>query len=128
MPPNGTGTARPFTWATSAGRGLAWQFVQASGAAMRPVAGGFTCFWWAPTMASVAAVWPWGPTGGEAVSRRSVPATFPVRVAVPWQKVQLVCQAVPPWQPLQELVAAPDAAPKATWQVVQFWSPCSLAA
>ena len=56
-----------------------------------------------------------------------MPATNPVRPAVPWQKMQFVCQAVPPWHVLHELVATPEAAPKATWQAVQFWSPCRLA-
>ncbi len=89
MLPNGTGTGGPFPWSTFVGSGEAWQFAQAKGAAIAPLAAGFTCFWCAPTMASVAAVWPWGPTGGDAASRASVPATVPVRPAVPWQKEQL---------------------------------------
>jgi len=79
--------------------------------------------WWAPTFPSVLAVCPCGPTGGAAASIASVPVTLPVRPAVPWQKVQLVCHPVPPWQVLQELLATPEAAPKPTWQLVQAWSP-----
>ena len=91
---------------------------------------GFTWPWWAPTATVVAAVSPWDPTGGAAGRSVSVPARMPVRPAVPWQKVQVVCQAGKPavvWQALHELPATPDAVPKATWQLVQVCRPAALA-
>ncbi|GAO03674.1 hypothetical protein PSR1_02558 [Anaeromyxobacter sp. PSR-1] len=91
--------AAPSRWPRSAG--TAWHSAHATAPAIAPPSRCARC---APTARSVVAVSPCVPSGGAALGRS---AAVYAATLVPWQNVQFDCQAVPPWQPLQETPEVP---------------------